>query len=88
MTEPLNIQRVDNPHDSDLLALVKKSDDYLSVLYPPDSNHAEPLEALMGEQAAFFVGHADDQLVACVGVKLATDEVAYGEIKRLFVDES
>jgi putative acetyltransferase len=66
---------------------VAKSDKYLSSLYPAESNHAEPLEALVGENSAFFAGYIGEQLVACGAVKLVEDDSTYGEIKRVFVAE-
>lgn len=81
------MQRVRDLDDPDVLAIVAKSDDYLSSLYPPESNHAEPLQALVGEDSAFFAGYVGEQLAACGAVKLVEDDIAYGEIKRVFVAE-
>lgn len=80
------MRRVRSLNDPDVLSLVAKSDDYLSSLYPPESNHAEPLDALVGEGSVFFAGYVDGQLVACGAVKLVGGDTAYGEIKRVFVD--
>lgn len=41
----LNMRRVWDFNDSEVASLVAKSDEYLSSLYPPESNHAEPLGA-------------------------------------------
>jgi putative acetyltransferase len=87
MSEKLEMRRVSDLTDTEIAALVAKSDNYLSSLYPPESNHAAPLEALVGAGSAFFAGYVDNQLVACGAVKLAEDDTTYGEIKRLFVDE-
>lgn len=81
------MRRVWDLNDPDILSLVAKSDKYLSSLYPPESNHAEPLEVLAGADSAFFAGYVEEQLVACGAVKLVEDETRYGEIKRLYVDE-
>lgn len=88
MSEKLEMRRVWDLNDSQVLSLVALSDEYLSALYPPESNHAEPLEALVGEDAAFFAGFMDEQLVACGAVKILDDDSCYGEIKRVFVRES
>ncbi len=69
------------------MKLVAKSDEYLSSLYPPESNHAESLEVLIDDDSAFFVGYLGTELVACGAIKLAKDDEIYGEIKRVFVDE-
>jgi len=87
MLDKLEMRRVWDLNDPDVLSLVAKSDEYLSSLYPPESNHAEPLEALVGADSAFFAGYVGEQLVACGAVKLVEDDTTYGEIKRLFVDE-
>ena len=38
-------------NDPDIVMLVAKSDEYLNSLYSPESNHAEPLEALLLDAA-------------------------------------
>ena len=81
------MRRVRDLNDPDVLALVAKSDDYLGSLYPPESNHAEPLQALVGEDSAFFAGYIAEKLSACGAVKLFECDIAYGEIKRVFVIE-
>ena len=88
MAEKLKMKRVWNLDDPGVLALVAKSDEYLSALYPPESNHAEPLHVLVGDDSAFFAGYVGEQLVACGAVKLVEDDPPYGEIKRVFVDEN
>ena len=82
----LEIRELSDITDPDVVALVAKSDAYLESLYPPESNHAESTDALVGDNAAFFVGYLDEQLVGCCAVKIAEEDVVYGEIKRLFVD--
>ena len=87
MSDKMEMRRVWDFNDSDVLSLVAKSDEYLSTLYPPESNHAEPLDALVGEDSAFFAGYICGQLAACGAVKLFEDDTTYGEIKRVFVQE-
>jgi len=87
MSEELEMRRVRDLTNSDLVALVAKSDQYMSALYPPESNHAEPLEGFVGEDSAFFSGYLGEQLAACGAVKLFEDDTSYGEIKRVFVAE-
>lgn len=87
MSQEFELLRIRDLNDSSILSLVAKSDEYLRSLYPPESNHAEPLEALVGEDSAFFAGYLDKQLVACGAVKLVNDDTTYGEIKRVFVKE-
>jgi putative acetyltransferase len=87
MREKLEIRRIWDLNDPDVTLLVAKSDKYLSSLYPPESNHAEPLEALVGDDSAFFAGYIGEQLAVCGAVKLVQDNTTYGEIKRVFVEE-
>jgi len=83
----MEIHRVFDIRDARLVALVAQSDEYLSGLYPPESNHAEPLDALVADDAAFFAGHIDNEIVACGGIRVLEDDVRFAEIKRVFVDE-
>ena len=87
MSDKLEMRRVWDLNDLDVASLVAKSDEYLSSLYPPESNHAEPLEVLVGEGSAFFAGYIGEQLVACGAVIFGDDVTTYGEIKRVLVEE-
>ena len=87
MSEELVMRRIRDLTNSDVVALVAKSDQYMSTLYPPESNHAEPLAALVGDDSAFFAGYIGEQLAACGAVKMFEDDTTYGEIKRVFVAE-
>ncbi len=57
MSEELLMRRVRDLANSDVVALIAKSDQYMSALYPPESNHAEPLAALIGDDSVFFAGY-------------------------------
>lgn len=87
MPDDLQIRRVQDTNNADLVALVAKSDQYLDSLYPPESNHAESLEVLVGDDSALFAGYLGEQLVACGAAKILKDDGVYGEIKRVFVAE-
>ncbi|MGD8323546.1 MAG: GNAT family N-acetyltransferase [Gammaproteobacteria bacterium] len=82
---PLEITRVDTADDSGVNALLRQSDAYHRALYPPQSIHATPLAAFLGESAAFYAGWIEGRPVACGGVILRREDIRYGEIKRLFV---
>ena len=88
MSDELQIRRVKAANDADVKSLIAKSDEYLSALYPPESNHAESLDALVAAGVALFAGYADGRIAACGGVKLVRERPPYGEIKRLFVDDA
>ena len=87
MSNNFELRRIRDAKDPEVLSLVARSDEYLSSLYPDESNHAEPLEALITESSVFFGGYIDDRLVACGAVKFVAEDVRYGEIKRVFVAE-
>ncbi len=82
----MDIRRLSDSNDPKVLSLVADSDAYLSALYPPESNHAEPLQQLVSGNSAFFGGYVDGQLAACAGLKLCQDKPPYGELKRVYVD--
>lgn len=83
----MEIRRIIDTNDSEILALVAKSDEYLSSLYPPESNHAEPLEALIAADSVLFVGYIENVPVACGGVVILNDDIRFGEVKRVFVEQ-
>lgn len=67
--------------------LIERSDEYMGQLYPAESNHLEPLEALGCPNVLFVGAYIDEVLVGCGAVKLANDDGRYGEIKRMYIDE-
>jgi len=83
----LRLQRIERADDERIHALVAASDAYYEALYPPENIHTEPLDALIGGAGAFFAGFLGPKAVACGAVKLLDDGIAYGEIKRLYVEE-
>ncbi|MFC1795488.1 GNAT family N-acetyltransferase [Pseudomonadota bacterium] len=64
------------------LHLIEELDAYQASLYPPESNHLEPLEALRSERMIFLGAVEDEEVLAIGSVKLCE---GYGEIKRLYV---
>jgi putative acetyltransferase len=74
--------RPDSPGARRLMAL---SDAYMTALYPPQSNHLESIEALLLPNVCFMGINDGGELVACGAFKLMEDDLAYGEIKRMFV---
>ena len=81
----MEIRRLLGTPNSAVVAVVEQSDQYLESLYPPESNHAEPLEALLEENSAFFVCYVGDDVAGCGGVKIIEGDDTFGEIKRVFV---
>lgn len=54
-------------------ALIAKSDAYMAVLYPLESNHMEGVQALALPSVLFLGGYIEGELVACGAVKTLTD---------------
>jgi putative acetyltransferase len=80
----MRLRRVD-PASPGARKLIALSDEYLSALYPPESNHLETVEALHLPHVCFLGIEDAGELVACGAAKLMHDDAAYGEIKRMFV---
>lgn len=87
MKQTLRIELASDPADAELVSLVSKSDEYLSALYPPESNHAESISVLLENDASLFLGYAGEHLAACGAIKFVDRDSGYAEIKRLFVAE-
>lgn len=86
MTAP--VIRPVSPHDPGALRLLRASDEYMAALYPAESNHLEPPDALALPHVRFFGLFADGQLAGCGAFKHMDDDGVYGEVKRVFVDPS
>jgi putative acetyltransferase len=84
-TNGASIRRL-SPHDPAALRLLRASDEYMAALYPPESNHLEPPEALAQSHVEFIGAFIDGVLVGCGAIKRMQDDGDYGEIKRVFVD--
>jgi putative acetyltransferase len=80
----MRVSRVE-PGSSGARRLIALSDEYLSALYPPESNSLETVEALQQPQVCFLGIEDAGELIACGAAKLMHDNAAYGEIKRVFV---
>ena len=74
----------ESPAATRLLAL---SDALMQSLYPAESNHLEPAEALKRDGVIFLGATIDGEVVACGAAKEMADDGRYAEIKRVFVDE-
>lgn len=77
-----------SPQSAGLDVLIALSDEYLSALYPPESNHLESLEALGAPNVAVHGAYVGQELVGCVASKICQGEEPYAEVKRLFVLQS
>ena len=79
--ELLTIQPED-PGSPQIRRLVEELDNYLSNLYPAESNHLLSVESLRQPNVTFLVARINDQIVGC-GAFINRGE--YAEIKRMFV---
>jgi len=62
--------------------LIRELDAYQASLYPAESNHLLPLDALRHPNVTFLVARVDDQVAGCGAF---VRYVEYAEIKRMFV---
>ena len=78
----------ETPDQPEVLAFLAASDAYAATLYPAESNHLVDASALMTPATRFLVARADGRAVGCGAVMIhrADGDVAYGEIKRMWVD--
>ncbi len=75
---------VESPLQAEVAELIRRSDAYLSALYPPESRHAIDLEALAAPNVRLLVARLAGRAVGCVGFALGPPGQA--EVKRLFVE--
>jgi putative acetyltransferase len=84
--------RRERPDQPDVAAALAALDAYLGSLYAPEANHILSVEALLAPEVDFFT--ARDAAGALVGTGAVrrmpggpeTGGLAYGEIKRMYVD--
>lgn len=68
---------------ADVRALIAELDHYQESLYPSESNHLLPIEALKQANAHFLTVRVDGQLAGCGA--FVDQDGQYAEIKRMFV---
>jgi putative acetyltransferase len=83
--------RAERPDHPEVVRLLDALDEYLGSLYAPEDNHILDLQALRSADVDFLVADVDGGIVGCGAARRmpgepATDGVAYGEIKRMYVD--
>jgi putative acetyltransferase len=83
----INAESPDQPEVRDLLA---RLDAYCASLYPAESNHLMDVDSLLQGDVLFLVARdVDGSAVGCAAlVKRQADGDSYGEIKRMFVDDT
>lgn len=65
--------------------MLARLDAYCAALYPAESNHLLDIASLMQGDVLFLVARDVDG--AAVGCAALVNRQAYGEVKRMFVDE-
>lgn len=74
---------LEDPATPDVIALLEDGDAYGASLYPAESNHFLPLEALRAENVRFVV--ARDDKGAAVGTGAIALSAGWAELKRMWV---
>ena len=75
----------ETPDQPDVLPLLAAGDALSASLYPAESNHMLDVAALLDPTVTFFVARADGRAVGCAAL---VRKDGYGELKRMFVDET
>ena len=82
--------RVTNPDHPGVEELLNALDSYLMGRYPPETNHIDSVDELRKDNVVFLAAYnktefGKDEILACGAVKFLHHDIAYGEIKRVFV---
>jgi putative acetyltransferase len=73
----------DDPAQPEVRKLIEELDAFLVDLYPPESNHLLPIDALRQANVTFLTARIRDRVVGCGA--LVNHDGEYGELKRMFV---
>lgn len=82
MTARIALERPDQP---EVAALIDELDAFQKPLYPPESHHGIPVDALMQPHVLFAVARDEGEAIGCGAVVLND---GWGELKRMFVRPS
>jgi putative acetyltransferase len=80
------IINTETPDQPEVRAMLEKLDAYCAALYPAESNHLMDIASLLGGEVLFLV--ARDVEGRAVGCAALVNRGAYGEVKRMVVDEA
>ena len=80
------IIRPEDPAQSDVAALLRHGEALSASLYPPESSHHLPLDALRRPEARFFVARDTQGTALATGALVPHDD--WAEIKRMWVEEA
>ncbi len=79
----IEIQQVD-PKQAEVIDLIHQLDEYQESMYPPESNHLDPIDELSKTNVIFLAAYDGTRICGIGAVKIFYD---YGEIKRMYVPE-
>ena len=90
MPQDIVIRR-ERPDQPEVVALLDALDRYLAALYEPEANHILGVQELLAPEVSFLVARSGGHIVATGACRRMpgepdTDGLAYGEIKRMYVD--
>lgn len=71
------------PTEPGATRLLKASHALMESLFPAESNHYLPIEALLADHILFRIAEVNDQIAGCAALALKD---GYGEVKSMFVD--
>lgn len=75
-----------DPREPESAGLIAALDALMTALYAPASNHLLPGDRLAEADIRFFLARANDRAVGCAALRV--DAAGYGEVKRMYVDET
>jgi putative acetyltransferase len=78
--------RQEDPAQPDVVELLRHGEAFSASLYPPESNHHLPLDALQRAEVRFFVARDAEGKALATGAVVLHDN--WAEIKRMWVDEA
>ncbi len=84
-TNPVRIRRED-PAQDDVIALLRAGEAHSAALYPAESNHHLPLEALRGPDVRFLVARDAAGRALATGALVLNGD--WAEVKRMWVVEA
>lgn len=92
MNREVEIRR-ERPDQPEVVAALAALDAYLTGLYPPEANHILGVADLLAPEVTFLVAREGRAVVGTAAVRRMPGEPAtagapYGEVKRMYVDES
>ena len=78
--------RQEDPAQPDVVELLRHGEAFSAGLYPPESNHHLPLDALRRTEVRFFVARDTEGKALATGAVVLHD--GWAEIKRMWVEEA